>query len=62
MKTLADKFRNWYSNGERGLITLCEKEDVPEVVKEYARHWFKEGRKNFDVYVAEVEKLSPSGE
>lgn len=54
---LADRLEDWYAGGEKGLLTICDDEDVPQVVKNAVRHWYKQGRIRFDGLVAEVRDL-----
>ena len=57
MMPLSDKFENWYAAGEKGLLTVCEREDAPEAVKIAVHRWFMLGRRRFDVLVDEVKEL-----
>jgi hypothetical protein len=53
----ADRLEEWYAGGEKGMLTICDNEDAPQSVKDAVRHWYKEGRKRFDVLVGIVREL-----
>ena len=54
---LSERFEIWYGGGEKGLITLCERDDIPDIVKDAARHWYEQGRVRFNDLVGEVKEL-----
>ena len=55
-KKLAARLRKWYSGGEKGMMTVCEEEDV-EGIKKAINRWFELGHKRFEAIVDLIEKL-----
>ena len=39
------------------MLTLCDREDVPQSVKDAVRHWYEMGHKRFDVLVGLVKEM-----
>ena len=57
MHKVSERLETWYAGGEKGLFTLCDREDVPQSIKDAARHWYSQGRERFDVLVGLVREL-----
>lgn len=55
---VADRLEKWYAGGERGILIICDNEDVPQSVKDAVRHWYEQGHKRFDVLVELVRGLN----
>ena len=55
MKTLGDKLRNWYANGEKGLNTIAQTEDL-DTIKREVEHWFASGHKVMDELCEELDQ------
>lgn len=54
-KNMANRLRNWMKGGKKGCRKLCERDDVPQDVKDYIEKWFETGQKHAEVIIDDLE-------
>lgn len=53
---LAQRLLQWYAGGEKGLMTLCAEEGLPDSVKKAVQRWYDKGRTRLNAIAREIEK------
>jgi len=54
---IAARMRLWYEDGNKGLLKICAREDVPQAVVDATNRWFEHGRTVLEGFAVEVEQL-----